>query len=658
LRASATGHPAGDADASWMLATCPLSDLVLVLEAIGAPAYALDLAAGAPRFLAANQRYRHLLGFDAETVAGKRPGEILPDDMAAALERAVARAIESRDAVELDEEAPLPSGTRQWRSVLSPLLDPAGAVVRVLATAGGAVHRPVAEMGLVASEAKFRGMFEHAPIGVVLCAADGSFLDVNDAFLAIVGRERGALEGRTLWSFLPPEGSAIEGEQIAQLHAGPFETEYLRGDGGRVAVRVNGIGVGGLDGGERLIWAFVEDITQRRRAEFQLRASEKRIATILDTMVDALVAVDQNGRIESFNKAAEAIFGYTAAEVIGRNVALILPEPFGETFGEHLHRYLKTGESDLLGARRELTGRRKDGGLFALEIGFSAVTSEMLGGLERRKAARHSFVGVARDISERKRVEAELLAATSEAQAASRAKSEFLANMSHELRTPLNAVIGFSEVIKDQLFGPVGNGRYAAYAADIHAAGTHLLAVIGDVLDLSKIETGKFDLEESTFDPADVAAAALTMVNRAAEVGAIRLDNRLAAENGKAVPRLVADRRATKQVLINLLSNAVKFAPRGGVVTLDATAEPTGELTLTVSDTGPGIAAERLRTIFEPFQNASAGQARQHGGSGLGLAISRKLMELQGGSLLLKSRLGHGTTAMMRFPARRVAPAR
>ncbi len=188
-------------------------------------------------------------------------------------------------------------------------------------------------------------------------------------------------------------------------------------------------------------------------------------------------------------------FGYTAAEVMGRNVGLLMPEPFGETFGEHLQRYLRTGESDLLGTRREVTGRRKDGALFPLEIGISAVTSEMLGGLERRREARHSFVAIARDITERKRVEAELLAASNEAEAASRAKSEFLANMSHELRTPLNAIIGFSEVIKEQMFGPVGNGRYAAYAADIHASGAHLLAVIGDVLDLSRIETGKFDLE-------------------------------------------------------------------------------------------------------------------------------------------------------------------
>ncbi len=641
-----------------MLATCSLSDLSQVLEAIGAPAFALDVASGAPRFLGANQRYLHLLGLEGESLAGKRPAEALPDEMAARLEGAARRAVETSDAVELDEEVALPSGSRQWRSVLSPLRDAAGAVARVLGTASGATHRPVAEIGLVASEAKFRGMFETAPIGVVLCAADFSFIDANDAFLDIVQRSIGDLDGLTIWSFLPPEVSAVEGEQIAQLHAtgraGPFETECVRGDGSRVAVRVNGIGVGGHDGGERLVWAFIEDITQRRRSEFQLRASERRLATVLDTMVDALIAIDQNGRIETFNKAAEATWGYAAAEVIGRNVGLLLPEPQRDAFAQHLQHYLRTGESDLLGARSEVLGRRKDGGVFPLEMGISAVTSEMLGGLERRREARRSFVGVARDISERKRAEAELLAAKSQAEAANRAKSEFLANMSHELRTPLNAIIGFSEVIKEQMFGPVGNGRYVTYAADIHASGAHLLAVIGDVLDMSRIETGRFELEESYFDLPELAQGALVMVNRAAELGGIRLDNKV----GTGLPRLNADKRVAKQVLINLLSNAVKFTPRGGIVTLDAGTDSGGELAITVSDTGPGIPPERLKAIFEPFQNADATQARDQGGSGLGLAISKRLMELHGGALVLKSRYGHGTSAAMRFPQRRVVAGR
>jgi PAS domain S-box-containing protein len=641
-----------------MLATCSLSDLSQVLEAIGAPAFVLDVAAGAPRFLVANQRYLHLLGLEGESLTGKRPAEALPDEMAAALEAAAQRAVETADVVELDEEVALPSGSRRWRSVLTPLRDPAGAVTRVLVTASGATHRPAVEIGLVASEAKFRGMFETAPIGVVLCAADGTFIDANDTFLDIVARTMDDLDRQTLWSFLPPEASSVEGEQIALLHAsgraGPFETEYVRGDGRRVAVRVNGIGVGGQDGGERLIWAFVEDISPRRRAEFQQRASERRIATILDTMVDALIAIDQNGRIETFNKAAEVTWGYGAAEVIGRNVSMLLPESNRDGFAEHLQRYLKTGESDLLGARREVLGRRKDGGVFPLEMGISAVTSEMLGGLERRKEPRRSFVGVARDITERKRAEAEILAAKSQAEAANRAKSEFLANMSHELRTPLNAIIGFSEVIKEQMFGAVGNGRYVNYAADIHASGSHLLAVIGDVLDMSRIETGRFELEESNFDLPELAVSALMMVQRAAELGGIKLDNKVSA----GLPRLSADKRVAKQVLINLLSNAVKFTPRGGIVTVDAGTDSGGDLAITVGDTGPGIPPERLRTIFEPFQNADSTRARELGGSGLGLAISRRLMELHGGALVLKSRFGHGTIAAMRFPPRRVVAAR
>jgi PAS domain S-box-containing protein len=641
-----------------MLATCSVADLVQTLEAVGTPAFVLDLGTGAPRFLAANSRYAHLLSIDTEGLAGKRPGELLPDETAQRLEDGVRQAVEAGDQVEIDEQITLPSGTRQWRSALSPLRDAAGQVARILGTVAGAVHRPVAEIGLVASEAKFRGMFETAPIGVVLCAADGGFLDANDAYLDIIGRPRGDLDGKTIWSFVPPELSSVEGEQIAQLHAsgraGPVEVEYLRGDGTRVAVRVNAIGIGAGDGGERMIWAFVEDITQRKRADFQLRASERRMATILDTMVDALIAIDQNGRIEAFNKAAEAVFGYSAAEVIGRNVGMLMPEPMRDQHAEHMQRYLKSGEAHILGRRREVVARRKDGGVFALELGVSEITAEVLGGLERRRADRRSFVGLARDISDRKRFEAELMAAKGQAETANRAKSEFLANMSHELRTPLNAIIGFSEVIKDQLFGPVGNGRYAAYAHDIHAGGTHLLGVIDDILDMSRIETGRFTLEEGPVAPAELVSAALALVQRAAEQARVKLDNRV---NG-ALPRLNADKRVAKQVLINLLSNAVKFTPEGGKVTVEAAADPAAEFVFTVTDTGPGIPPERLKNLFDPFQNADSMRAREQGGSGLGLAIAKRLMELHGGTLTLKSRLGHGTAAAMRFPGRRVMQGR
>ncbi len=636
-----------------MLATCSVAELVQALEAIGTPAFVLDLTTGAPRFLAANSRYAHLLAIDTEGLAGKRPGELLPDDTAGPLEAGIKEAVAAGDQTEIDEHITLPSGTRQWRSAIAPLRNPAGEVVRVLGTVTGAVHRPVAEIGLVASEAKFRGMFETAPIGVVLCSGDGGFLDANDAYLEIVGRTRGELEDKTIWSFVPPELSSVEGEQIAQLHAsgraGPVEVEYLRGDETRVAVRINAIGIGAADG-DRMIWAFVEDITQRKRADFQLRASERRMATILDTMVDALIAIDQNGRIEAFNKAAETIFGYSAAEVIGRNVGMLMPEPVRDQHAEHMQRYFKTGEAHILGLRREVVGRRKDGSVFALELGVSEITSEVLGGLERRRAQRRSFVGLARDISERKRAEAELMSAKGQAEAANRAKSEFLANMSHELRTPLNAIIGFSEVIKDQLFGPVGNGRYVTYAHDIHAGGAHLLGVIDDILDMSRIETGRFELEEGAVEPAELVSSALAIVQRAAEQGRVKLDNRV---NG-ALPRLNADKRVAKQVLINLLTNAVKFSPEGGRVTVEAAADPASEFVFTVTDTGPGIPAERLKSLFDPFQNADPTRARDQGGSGLGLAISKRLMELHGGTLTLRSKLGHGTSATMRFPGRRV----
>ncbi len=256
------------------------------------------------------------------------------------------------------------------------------------------------------------------------------------------------------------------------------------------------------------------------------------------------------------------------------------------------------------------------------------------------------YRGSGRDITEQYRQQRRIEAALRQAEEASRAKSQFLANMSHELRTPLNAIIGFSEIIRDQMFGSVGVPRYVDYARDINASGTHLLALIGDILDMSRIEAGYYALDEKAVDLSAVIQSALTMVKPQAERGGITLRN-LSPEN---LPQLRADERVVKQVLINLLGNAVKFTPGGGTIDVLFRQLPDGTPSLTVIDTGIGIPPERLEHIFEPFQLAKAEVARQHGGTGLGLSISKRLMELHGGSLSLSSTVGAGTQAQMTFP--------
>jgi signal transduction histidine kinase len=260
------------------------------------------------------------------------------------------------------------------------------------------------------------------------------------------------------------------------------------------------------------------------------------------------------------------------------------------------------------------------------------------------------YRGIASDITAAQRTECELREAKEAAEMANRTKSEFLAGMSHELRTPLNAILGFSEMMTSETFGPLGHAKYLDYTRDIHRSGTHLLALINDVLDMSKIEAGRFELDESAVSLAEVVESCLAMVKWRAEKNAVELSARPPA----GLPHVVADERAVRQVMLNLLTNAVKFTPRGGRVRITGEIDEAGDIVVTVSDTGVGIAEEALAHIFEPFQQGAAHVARQQEGSGLGLAISRKLMELHGGSLLIESEVGAGTSATARFPASRV----
>ncbi len=250
------------------------------------------------------------------------------------------------------------------------------------------------------------------------------------------------------------------------------------------------------------------------------------------------------------------------------------------------------------------------------------------------------------DITAEKEREAVLEHAKVAAETANRAKTQFLANVSHELRTPLNAIIGFSEIVQMQLFGPNAMQRYAGYAKDITESARHLLAVINDILDMSKIEAGRYEIEKQETSVPELADACLKIVRgRANElrVGVTR-------DVPDSLPTIVVDPRAMKQVLLNLLSNAVKFTPAGGKLTLSALRDGDGGLTIRVSDTGIGISPEELKRVCEPFHQADATLARKHEGTGLGLSISRRLIEMHGGRLEIASTLGQGTTVSVHLP--------
>jgi cell cycle sensor histidine kinase DivJ len=266
-------------------------------------------------------------------------------------------------------------------------------------------------------------------------------------------------------------------------------------------------------------------------------------------------------------------------------------------------------------------------------------------GLSNKEDGPSDIVAVTRDISERKAQAAALMQARDDAMAASRAKSAFLANMSHELRTPLNAIIGFSEMMNREIFGPLGNPRYRVYSGLIHESGNHLLDLINGVLDMSKIEAGKFELHEEIFDLEEVALAAMHVVKLQAERSGVAVSVVVAP----SARRIFADKRAIKQMLINLLSNGVKFTPRGGAVRMGAVAGPAG-VEIAVRDTGAGIAKDDLDRLGKPFEQVEGAQTRGKEGTGLGLALVMALARLHGGEALLESTLGEGTTVRLKLP--------
>lgn len=255
---------------------------------------------------------------------------------------------------------------------------------------------------------------------------------------------------------------------------------------------------------------------------------------------------------------------------------------------------------------------------------------------------------------ERRRAHAEhaLIEAKNRAERSDRMKSEFLASMSHELRTPLNAILGFSEVLKSGMLGPVGHPKYMEYVGDIHDAGSHLLRLINDLLDLAKIEAGRFELEEKTLSLPGALESCLRLMNERAARGGVRVLRDLPRE----LPAVVADERKLKQVFLNLLSNAIKFTPAGGEVRVSTRHQPDGTIAIQVQDSGIGMNPEEVEVALQPFRQLGSPYIRRHEGSGLGLPLSKYLVELHGGHLHVASTLGSGTTVTVLIPKRRIAP--
>ena len=363
--------------------------------------------------------------------------------------------------------------------------------------------------------------------------------------------------------------------------------------------------------------------------------SEQHLAQVLTAVVDGIVTIDGRGTVQMFNPAAQSIFGYSADEVVGNSINMLMPPHDAGQHDAYMDTYGKTGNAKIIGIGREVMGLRKDGTVFPIDLAISEVEVD----------GQTLFTGVVRDITERKNVERALVKAKEAAERANHAKSEFMANMSHELRTPLNAIIGFSEIARTQMFGPLGNPKYIEYAGDIQDSAQHLLDMINDILDMARIEAGKLELHEEAFDVCDVVTAPIHFVNS----GKVVLRNNVP----DGLPFLRADKRRVKQILLNLLSNAVKFTPEGGEVRVEACVGDGGGVEISVFDTGIGMEPDEIERALKPFEQINTGLSRKYEGTGLGLPLVERLARLNGARLEIESEEGRGTCARVCFDADR-----
>jgi PAS domain S-box-containing protein len=376
------------------------------------------------------------------------------------------------------------------------------------------------------------------------------------------------------------------------------------------------------------------EIAERQRVEEALRESEEKYRHIINAAADAIISLDEQGLVCEFNAAAEQMFGFTQAEMLGKPLTPIMPPYLRDSHTAGLQRYLTTGQRHLPHWHNiELPGYSKDGREFPLEVSFSLL-----------EAGEKKFLtGVLRDITDRKQVEGELHKARETAEAATQAKSVFLANMSHELRTPMNAIIGFSRLVMRRSQDVLPQRQYENLEKILISA-EHLLTLINDILDLSKIEAGHMEIHPVSFQLEALVDVCLHTLEPMVQSECIRLVKEIEA----GLPLLTTDQDKVKQILMNLLSNAAKFTTEG-TITITARHHD-GEITIAVTDTGIGIPAEALEHIFEEFRQVDSSTTRQYGGTGLGLSISRRLAQLLGGDITVQSTLGVGSTFTATLP--------
>jgi len=371
-------------------------------------------------------------------------------------------------------------------------------------------------------------------------------------------------------------------------------------------------------------------------AELERQLAEMR--TIIDTATDGVVLIEPDGSIRNISRPAEALFGFDSADVEGRPFETLFAMESRKAASDYLSGLAENGVASVLNDGREVMGREAHGRFIPLFMTIGRLMDDS------------GYCAVVRDITQWKRAEEELTQARSHAELASSQKTEFLARVSHEIRTPLNAIIGFSELMIDEKFGPIGSDRYRDYLRDINRSGNHVLDLVNDLLDISKIEAGEQEMNYEAVSLNDALGESVAMMQPQANRDRVIIRSSLASK----LPEVVADLRSVRQIALNLLSNAIRYTMAGGQVIVSTSYEPSGDVVMRVRDTGIGMTLSEIDQALKPFKQINALKRGRHDGTGLGLPLTKAMVEANRARFTIASTPGEGTLVEIVFPSTRV----
>jgi PAS domain S-box-containing protein len=594
-----------------------------------------------------NRAAERILGYTASEVIGRDVSLLFPPEGQHQEAAALVRIWNNEGAVRSDRVLVHKDGRRIELSVAtSPIRDAAGAVIgasKIARDIGDRRQTFVAARHLSAIVAS-------SDDAIISNDLDGNVRSWNPGAERLFGYTPPEIIGKSIKTIIPLKRHAEEDEVLAKIRAGVsvdhFETQRIAKDGRLIDVSLTVSPI--HDSSGRVIGAskIARDISDQKRAG----VAALHLAALVQSADDAIVSKDLNGIVQSWNLAAERLFGYRASEMIGQSITRVIP---ADRLDEETY-VLGRVRAGLNVEHFETVRQTKDGRLVEISLTVSPIRDNSGRVIGASK--------IARDIGEHKRLREERRQAAENEEAArrevlevqnrriqeaSRLKSEFVANMSHELRTPLNSIVGFTELMIDARFGPLPD-RYLEFAKIMHASAQHLLQLINDILDLAKVESGRIDFQPESVDLSAVIGEAMAIIGGLAAKRKITMR----VEIDQTLGRVYLDPVRLKQVLYNYLSNAVKFTPEGGRVVLRARADAGDRFRIEVEDTGIGIKPDEEHKLFIEFQQLDASSAKKFAGSGLGLALTRRLVEAQGGTVGVRSVFGSGSTFFATLPQR------